>query len=190
MRGTPKKGNKRTTEAANAVRLATQLATQGELSGWQVRGNASGLTQCVTEFAFGKREFERLLTSAREDLRNFNTRSIVAHNKFVFDPNTGILKISPLHDMPPAWISFLQVKNTEWVVGNRPTQKSDDGRREPASTQLGRWTGTRRPHSRSETGLARGRFAFWTKIASMQIPLTESVMESGGFRSQKTTGDC
>ena len=113
-------------------------------------------------------------------MRNFNTRSIVVYNKVLFDPNTAILKISPLHDMQPAWISFLQVKDTEWVVGNRPTQNSDDGRREPASTQLGRWTGTRRPHSRSETGLARGRFAFWTKIASMQIPLTESVMESSG----------
>ena len=177
--GTPKGGTV-TTEAANAVRLATQLATQGELSGWQVRGDASRLTQCVTEFASGKREVERLLTSARDALRNFNTRSSVAHNKVFFDPNTAILKISSLHDMQPAWISFLQVKDTEWVVGNRPTQNSDDGRREPASTQLGRWTGTRRPHSRSETGLARGRFAFWTKIASMQIPLTESVMESSG----------
>jgi hypothetical protein len=108
----------------------------------------------------------------------------------VSDPNTAILKISPLHDMQPAWISFLQVNDTEWVVGNRPTQTSDDGRREPASTQLGRWTGTRRPHSRSEIGLARGRFAFWTKIASMQIAFADGLMERGGFQWQKPTGDC
>jgi hypothetical protein len=83
--GTPKGGTV-TTEAANAVRLASQLATQGEFSGWQVRGNASGLRQCVTEFASGKREFERLFIYSGDDLRNFNTRSILAYNKVVSDP--------------------------------------------------------------------------------------------------------
>jgi hypothetical protein len=46
--------------------------------------------------------------------------------------------------------------------------------------------GTRRPHSRSETGLARGRFAFWTKIVSMQIAFIESVMEANIFQRQKS----
>jgi hypothetical protein len=45
--------------------------------------------------------------------------------------------------------------------------------------------GTRRPHGRSETGLARGRFAFWAKIASMQIASLEGVMEASIFQQQE-----